>query len=106
MAKFFSEADVKPQVIRERQIAILGYGSQGRSHALNLRDTGLDVTVGLYEGSPSWAKAEADGLQVQTVERATQNNGVLMFCLPDVKMARIYEAHVLPHLGAGQALPF
>jgi ketol-acid reductoisomerase len=106
MAHFYSESDIDLSRIRSLKIAILGYGSQGRPHALNLRDSGLDVIVGLYEGSMSWPRAQAEGFNVVSVAEATQQADVLVFCLPDVKMAAIYAEHIAPHLRGGQTLLF
>jgi ketol-acid reductoisomerase len=106
MAKIYSEADCDPAIIRSKRVAVIGYGSQGHAHALNLRDSGVDVTVGLYEGSKSWPKAEAEGLNVVLTEIAVQQCDVLALNLPDGDMARIYGESIAPHLRAGQAVLF
>ena len=106
MATIYSERDCDPAIIKSKRVAVIGYGSQGHAHALNLRDSGVDVTVGLYQGSKSWAKAEVEGLKVVLTEQATQTCDVLMLNLPDGEMARIYSDSIAPHLREGQALLF
>ncbi len=100
------EQDVQPELIRGSKVAVIGYGSQGHAHALNLKDSGIDVCVGLYTGSKSWDKAEADGLPVRTVADAARWADVLMFATPDVPMRDIYCAEVHDHLRPGQTLLF
>ena len=87
-------------------MAIIGYGSQGHAHALNLRDSGCDVRVGLREGSPSWQKAEEAGLKVTTIDQAAEEADFVMILVPDEKQAEIYEQHIAPHLKEGDALAF
>jgi ketol-acid reductoisomerase len=106
MANIFYTKDVDTNIIKSLKVAIVGYGSQGHAHALNLKDNGVDVRVALYEGSPSKAKAEAEGLTVLSVEEATKWADVLMFCTPDVPMAKIYDEGVAPNLRDGQTLMF
>jgi ketol-acid reductoisomerase len=106
MAKLFYEKDVEPQLIKDLKVAILGYGSQGHAHALNLKDSGVEVRVGLHAESKSKAKAEADGVTVLSVADATKWADVIMFCVPDVPMRKIYEAGVEPNLREGQMLMF
>lgn len=106
MATIYYTNDVNPDLIKSKKVAIIGYGSQGHAHALNLKDKGVDVRVALYEGSKSWAKAEAEGLTVSTVAEATQWADVMMFCTPDVPMAKIYSEGVEPYLRDGQTLLF
>jgi len=106
MATLYYEKDIDPQIIKNLKVAILGYGSQGHAHALNLRDNGVDVRVGLHEGSKSKAKAEADGLTVLSVADAAKWADVIMFCVPDVPMRKIYEEGVAPNLRPGQMLMF
>jgi len=102
----YTERDCDPAIIKAKRVAVIGYGSQGHAHALNLRDSGVEVTVGLYTGSKSWAKAEAENLRVVTTEDATQHCDVLMLNLPDGEMARIYKESIAPHMSAGKALLF
>jgi ketol-acid reductoisomerase len=106
MATIYYTKDVDTNLIKTLKVAIVGYGSQGHAHALNLKDNGVDVQVALYEGSKSWEKAEAEGLKVTTVAEATQWADVLMFCTPDVPMAKIYSDSVAPNLRDGQTLLF
>jgi len=106
MATIYYTQDVNPDLIKSKKVGIIGYGSQGHAHALNLKDSGIDVRVGLYEGSKSKAKAEEAGLQVHSVAELTQWADVLMFCTPDVPMRKIYADGVAPHLTAGQTLLF
>ncbi|MBS1708608.1 MAG: ketol-acid reductoisomerase [Armatimonadetes bacterium] len=106
MATLYYDKDVDPKVILGKKVAIIGYGSQGHAHALNLKDSGVDVRVALHESSKSRAKAAEDGLVVLTVAEATQWADVLMFCTPDVPMRDIYKEGVAPHLRAGQTLLF
>lgn len=106
MATIYYEKDINPELIKSSKVAIIGYGSQGHAHAQNLRDSGVEVSVALYEGSKSWAKAEEAGFVVRTVADATQWADVLMFCTPDVPMSKIYSEGVAPHLRDGQLLLF
>jgi len=106
MATIYYTKDVNPELIKSRRVGIIGYGSQGHAHALNLRDSGVEVKVGLYEGSKSKAKAEEAGLEVLTVAELTQWADVVMFTVPDVPMRKIYAEGVQPHLRAGQTLLF
>ena len=104
MANIYYEKDVDRSAIADRKVAILGYGSQGHAHALNLKESGIDVRVGLREGSGSVAKAEAAGLRVLSVADASAEADVVMMLMPDTEMAEIYEAHVAPNLSDGDAL--
>jgi ketol-acid reductoisomerase len=106
MATIYYTQNVNPDLIKSKKVGIIGYGSQGHAHALNLKDSGIDVRVGLYEGSKSKAKAEEAGLQVHNVAELTQWADVLMFCTPDVPMRKIYAEGVAPHLEAGKTLLF
>lgn len=106
MATIYYTQDVDPALIASLKVAIVGYGSQGHAHALNLKDSGVEVHVALHPESKSREKAEAAGLKVDTVDEATKWADVLMFCTPDVPMADIYRENVAPHLRAGQTLLF
>jgi ketol-acid reductoisomerase len=86
----YSEIDVDPTCLAEKQVTILGYGSQGRAHALNLRDSGFDVVVGLRPDGPSWAQAEADGLTVKPPNEAVKGAAIIAFLTPDMTQKRLY----------------
>jgi len=96
MATIYYESDADPAVITSRKVAIIGYGSQGHAHALNLRDSGVDVRVGLREGSPSGTKAAAAGLPVTTPDRAASEADVIMVLAPDTAQQAIYEESIGP----------
>ena len=102
----YYEQDCDPSVIRGKKIAVIGYGSQGHAHALNLRDSGCDVRVGLREGSSSWAAAEEAGLAVKTVEEAAEEADLVMILVPDELQPAVYEEFIAPHLKAGDTLAF
>jgi ketol-acid reductoisomerase len=106
MATIYYDKDADLSALEGRKVAIIGYGSQGHAHALNLKDSGIDVRVGLYEGSPSRAKAEAAGLAVTSVAQAADEADVIMILLPDTKQKSVYEAEILPGLRDGKALFF
>jgi ketol-acid reductoisomerase len=106
LANIYYNKDADMSVLQGKKIAILGYGSQGHAHALNLKDSGFDVRVGLYEGSPSWAKAEAEGLTVKSVADACAEADIIMMLTPDTKQSQIYQESVKPHLTAGKTLMF
>jgi ketol-acid reductoisomerase len=106
MANVYYEKDADPSVIAGRKVAVLGYGSQGHAHALNLKESGVDVRVGLREGSSSRAKAEEAGLRVVDVATAAAEADVIMMLLPDTEIGPIYDAEVAPNLNDGDALFF
>ena len=105
-ATMYHEEDADLSIIQGRKVAIIGYGSQGHAHALSLRDSGVDVRVGLKEGSPSRAKAEAEGLRVVTVAEAVKEATVIMLLAPDHVQRHIYTESILPNLKKGDALFF
>ena len=105
MAKIYYEEDADLGLLQGKTIGIIGYGSQGHAHALNLHDSGLTVAVGLYPGSPSWEKAQAEGLQVGSVEDVAREADVVMMLVPDQVQRQVYEDHVAPHI-AGKMLMF
>jgi ketol-acid reductoisomerase len=105
MARIYREADIGNE-IAQRKTAVLGYGSQGHAHALNLRDSGCEVAVGLYKGSKSWPRAERDGLQVMTTADAVRWADVVMMLLPDERQPAVYEAEIAPNLSEGMLLLF
>ncbi|MFZ4508738.1 MAG: ketol-acid reductoisomerase, partial [Fimbriimonas sp.] len=106
MATIYYDKDVNPETIKGLKVGIIGYGSQGHAHALNAKDSGCEVRVGLHEGSKSKAKAEEAGLQVHTVAELTQWADLLMFTVPDVPMRGIFAEGVEPNLRPGQTLLF
>ncbi|KNX36677.1 ketol-acid reductoisomerase [Luteipulveratus halotolerans] len=106
MADMFYDDDADLSIIQGRKVAIIGYGSQGHAHALNLRDSGVDVRVGLKEGSKSRAKAEAEGLRVVTVAEAVQESDLVMILTPDQVQRTVYAEEIQPHLKPGNALFF
>jgi len=106
MAQIYYENQADLNRLNGKKIAIIGYGSQGHAHALNLQDSGADVRVGLYEGSKSWPKAEADGLRVMTTAEAAKEADMIMMVLPDPVQAKVYEAEIAPNLKPGATLMF
>ena len=106
MAKIFYQQDCNIDLLKGKTIAVIGYGSQGHAHALNAHESGLDVIVGLYEGSKSWAKAEAAGLKVATVAEAAKAADFVMILLPDEKQSAIYYESIAPYMTAGKILAF
>jgi ketol-acid reductoisomerase len=106
MANVYYESDADRSVIADRKVAILGYGSQGHAHALNLKESGIDVRVGLREGSSSVDKATEAGLEVKGLSEACAEADLIMVLLPDTEQRDIYEAHIAPNLEAGDALFF
>ncbi|WP_293909220.1 ketol-acid reductoisomerase [Deinococcus sp.] len=105
-AKMYYDKDVSLSPIEDKLIAIIGYGSQAHAHAQNLRDSGLNVVVGLREGSSSKAKAEQAGLKVVSIEEATKSADVIMLLIPDENQPKTYADLIAPHLSAGKALAF
>ncbi len=106
MAKVYYDDDADLGVLKGRKIAIIGYGSQGHCHALNLHDNGLDVIVGLYPGSKSWRKAQADGLEVASVADAAKGADIIMMLTPDTSQAQIYKDSIEPSMTSGKTLMF
>jgi len=106
MAKVYYDADANLDLVRGRRVAVLGYGSQGHAHALNLRDSGVDVRVGLPATSSSRAKAHADGISVLEPEQACAWANVIMVLVPDTAQASLYARAIRPHLSAGDTLMF
>src|ERR1700674_5130848 len=103
-AHIYTEADAQIDPLKGTRLAVIGYGSQGHAHALNARDSGLDVVVGLYKGSQSWAKAEQAGLKVAEVADAAKQADVIVMLVPDEKQRRIYEESILPAVSPGKSL--
>ena len=106
MAKMYYENDADMSLLDGKTVGIVGYGSQGHAHALNLKESGVDVVVGLYEGSRSKEKAEGEGLRVELVADAARDSDVIMMLIPDHTMAGVYKESVEPHLSSGKTLMF
>ena len=106
MARIFYQQDCDLEKLSGKTVAIIGYGSQGHAHALNLKDSGVDVIVGLYEGSKSWAKAESQGLKVMTAADAAKNADIIMILINDEKQAKLYKESIEPNLRGGKTLAF
>jgi len=105
-AKMFYDKDASLEPLEGKRVAMVGYGSQGRAHALNLRDSGLDVVVGLREGSPTSARARDEGVTVTSISEACERADVVAFMLPDQHQARVYHEDILPAIGSGTCLLF
>ena len=104
--RIFYQEDCNLSALEGHKIAIIGYGSQGHAHALNLKDSGCDVIVGLYEGSKSWAKAEAQGLKVYTAAEAAKQADIIMILINDELQADMYKKDIEPNLNEGDMLMF
>ena len=106
MAKMFYEKDTNLGLLQGKKIAVIGFGSQGHAHALNLHESGVDVIVGLYEGSKSWDKVKEAGLEVATTAEAAKKADIIMILVPDEKQAKLYREEIEPYLKDGNALVF
>ncbi|MDY3208760.1 ketol-acid reductoisomerase [Clostridium baratii] len=106
MAKMFYEKDTNLELLKGKKVAVIGYGSQGHAHALNLHESGIDVVVGLYEGSKSVNRAKEAGLEVLSVKEAAKVADIIMILVPDEKQAKLYKEEIAPNLNAGNALVF
>ena len=106
MAKIYYQEDCDLSLLEGKTIAIIGYGSQGHAHALNLKESGCNVIVGLYEGSRSWKKAEEQGFKVYTAAEATKQADIIMILINDEKQAKLYKEDIAPNLEAGNMLMF
>ena len=104
--RIFYQQDCDLQKLSGKTVAIIGYGSQGHAHALNLKESGVDVVVGLYVGSKSWAKAEAQGLKVMTAAEAAKVADIIMILINDEKQAALYKESIEPNLTEGKTLAF
>lgn len=106
MAKMFYEKDTNLGLLQGKKVAVIGFGSQGHAHALNLHESGVDVVVGLYEGSKSWNKVKEAGLEVATTAEAAKKADIIMILVPDEKQAKLYREEIAPYLEEGNALVF
>ena len=106
MQKIYYQQDCNLAKLNGKTVAIIGYGSQGHAHALNLKDSGVDVIVGLYKGSKSWAKAESQGLTVMTAAEAAAKADIIMILINDEKQAKLYKESIEPNLTEGKTLAF
>jgi ketol-acid reductoisomerase len=106
MAKIYYDSDADLTVLKDKKVAILGYGNQGRAHALNLKDSGVDVIIGLYRQSRSWKRAEEDGLEVMEVSDAVREADIIMFLIPDMVQPEVYRKLVKDNLEEGDMLMF
>lgn len=106
MAKVYYESDADLRVLEGRKVAVIGYGSQGHAQAQNLKDSGIDVVVGLYEGSKSWNKVKEDGLEVASVAEASKQADIIQILVPDHVQPDIYNEHIKPNLEEGNSLVF
>jgi len=104
--KVYYDKDADLSLVKGKNVAIIGYGSQGHAHALNLKDSGVRVTVGLRKGGASWSKAEKAGLKVADVAEAVRQADVVMMLLPDEQIANVYKTDVEPHIKQGASLAF
>jgi ketol-acid reductoisomerase len=106
MAKLYYEKDANLELLSDKTVAVIGYGSQGHAHALNLHESGVKVVVGLYEGSKSAERAREAGLAVATVAEAVKEADIIMMLIPDEKQSKVYYESVAPYLTEGKALAF
>lgn len=106
MAKIYYESDCDLSVLDGKTVAVIGYGSQGHAHALNMKESGVNVIIGLYEGSRSWKKAEEQGFQVYTSAEAAKRADIVMILINDEKQAKLYKNDIEPNLKSGAALAF
>ena len=106
MATVYYKDDADISLIQDKTIGIIGYGSQGHAHAQNLKDSGLNVIVGLYEGSGSWSKAEEDGFSVAVTSQAAKESDIIVMLLPDTSQGEVYKRDIEPNLSAGKSIAF
>lgn len=104
--KMYYDKDCDFSLLKGKTIAVIGYGSQGHAHALNLKESGANVVVGLYDGSPSWAKAEKAGLKVMTAADAAKAADIVMILVNDEKQGKLYDENIKPHMTEGKSLVF
>ena len=106
MAKLFYDNDINDQILRDKKISVIGYGSQGHAHAQNLKDSGFDVIIGLYEGSKSKEKAENDGFEVLSISEAVKNSQLISLCIPDPSMKKVFNEDIKNNLSEDDILLF
>jgi len=106
MANVYYEKHGNSSLIKSKRVAVIGYGSQGHAHSLNMRDSGVDVKIATYAGSPSAARAKEDGLPVATIEQAVETSDVIMILIPGEKKRKVYKNSIEPKLRTGQKLMF
>lgn len=106
MAKIYYQQDCNLALLDGKTVAVIGYGSQGHAHALNMKESGVHVVIGLYEGSKSWAKAEAAGFEVYTAAEAAKRADIIMILINDEKQKKMYEESIAPNLQPGNMLMF
>jgi ketol-acid reductoisomerase len=106
MPKMYYETDADLSHLKDKTVGIIGYGSQGHAHALNLKDSGVNVVVGLYDGSPSIPKVKAAGLDVMSVSDAAKNADLITMLIPDTKQSKVFKEEIQPHLRKGKTLMF
>jgi ketol-acid reductoisomerase len=106
MANIYYDKDADPNLVRSKKVAVIGYGSQGHAHALNLRDSGVEIAVGLRPESNSWKDAKTEGLTVLSVDQAAQWADTIMLLTPDTTQPALYSTLIKPHLAAGKTLMF
>lgn len=106
MAKMYYNEDANLELLKDKKVAVIGFGSQGHAHALNLKESGVDVVVGLYKGSKSWSRAEEQGLEVLEVAQAAKKSDVVMILVPDEHQKNVYENHIKENISEGNALVF
>ena len=105
-AKVYYQQDCDLSRLNGKTVAIIGYGSQGHAHALNLKDSGVHVVIGLYEGSKSWKKAEEAGFEVYTAAEAAKRADIIMILINDEKQAKLYKESIAPYMTEGKTLAF
>ncbi|HDN17959.1 MAG TPA: ketol-acid reductoisomerase [Candidatus Bathyarchaeota archaeon] len=106
MVKVFKDEEISTEILKEKTIAIIGYGSQGRAQALNLRDSGFNIILGLREGGPSWQRAESEGFNVFTIDEASSRGDIVHILIPDPVQPYVYRQFIEPNLKEGAALGF
>jgi len=106
MVKIYYDADADLGVLKGKKIAVIGYGSQGRAQALNMRDSGLDVLLGLRPGGVSWSKAKADGFQPYTIAEAAEKGDIIHMLIPDLEQPGVYKLHISNCMRKGKSLGF